>query len=241
MAKNNFFFFFSGVIALFIYFCILFAFVFDFSKPTRYAVKSDTQIEQSIAIDAIIESSAGEDKTQGGSPLEGTGVKDLFSDVSEHQEDSDKIADNREELARNLELNKKRKKAIDELQSSIKNINTQLQDIKNQTIEIKPQDSHINTTDGIYDEWMSKIQKILFSKWNPPTRFDNKTGLVSVDIKITQDGSFSYVILKKSPYQDYNESVKNLLDYFVNQKFPPYPKDKSIVINVNFRIQPQRN
>lgn len=227
----------SGILSIVIYFVIIFCLIFgfEFSNPKRYVSKSDTSIEQSIAIDAILSPATEEDDlTQSGSPMEGTGIKDIFSSIASDTKPDEEIADNRDEIAKNMELNKKRKKALEEIQGNLQNINSKLQTIKNKTIDIKSQMPKPDTSDGVYDEWFSKVYKILYSQWKASFY---KDASVSVLLNITDSGDFSYKILRYSRYDDYNKSVQTLLDSLQGKKFPPYPKGKSISIEVNFRTE----
>lgn len=227
----------SGILSALIYFVVIFSllFGFEFSNPKRYVSKSDTSIEQSIAIDAIVSSASQEDDvTQGGTPMEGTGIKDIFSSINNDAKPDEEVADNRDEIAKNIELNKKRKKALEDIQGNLQNINSKLQTIKNKTIDIKSQTPKPDTSDGIYDEWFSKVYKILYSQWRANFY---KDASVSVLLNITDSGDFSYKILRYSRYDDYNKSVQTLLDSLQGKKFPPYPKGKSISIEVNFKTE----
>ncbi|MDO7252756.1 TonB C-terminal domain-containing protein [Helicobacter cappadocius] len=227
----------SGIFSVAIYFIVIFSLIFGFnlSNPKRYVSKSDTSIEQSISIDAIVSSFEKQDQEdKGGSPVEGTGIKDIFSSIDSETQPTDEISDNRDEIAKNLELNKKRKKAFEEIQGNLQNINSKLQNIRNKTIDIKSQTPKPDTSDGLYDEWFSKVYKILYSKWNA-SFYQNAS--VSVLLTITDNGDFSYKILRYSRYDEYNKSVQALLDSLQGKKFPPYPKGKSISIEVNFKTE----
>ncbi|PAF41850.1 TonB C-terminal domain-containing protein [Helicobacter sp. 11S03491-1] len=235
--NTRFLFIFSGFLSFIFYFIVLFGLVFgfDFSNPIRYITKTDTQLEQSIEIDAIVDTaSKGDDALQGGNPLEGTGIKDMFSSISDKASISDDIPDNRDRVAKNLALNKKRQQILEELRNDIENINAKLQTIKNKVIAVTSQTPKPDTSDGVYDEWFSKVYKILYSKWNV-SFYQNAS--VSVLLTITDKGDFNYRILKYSRYDDYNQSVENLLKSLNNQKFPPYPKGKFVNIEVNFRTE----
>ncbi|PAF53469.1 hypothetical protein BKH42_05965 [Helicobacter sp. 13S00482-2] len=227
----------SGIFSIVVYSIVLFSLIFgiDFSSPKRYVSKSDTVIEQSIAIDAIMSSPTKEDfSEQGGNPMEGTGIRDIFSSIHSQIKPSDKIPDNRDEIAKNIELNKKRKKVLEEMQGSLQNINSKLQTIKNKTIDIKSETPKPDTSDGLYDEWFAQVYKILYSNWKA-NFYQNAS--VSVLFSITDNGDFSYKILRYSRYDDYNKSVQILLDSLQGKKFPPYPKGKSISIEVNFKTE----
>lgn len=228
---------FSGVLSLIIYFLILFVLVFgsNFSVPIRYITKADTQIEQVIAIETILEkSSKGDDSNQSSSALEGTGVKDIFSSISDEISPSEKIPDNRDEIAKNVELNKKRRQILEDFQKSIRDIDSELQVIKNKSIDIASKMPKPDISDGLYDEWFSKVYKILYSKWEISFYQDAS---VSVLLTITNKGNFSYRVLKYSRYDTYNESIRSLLESLQIEKFPPYPKGKSIAIEVNFKTE----
>ncbi|PAF48439.1 hypothetical protein BKH46_00565 [Helicobacter sp. 12S02634-8] len=229
-------FIFSGVFAFFFYFFILFflIFGFEFSDPVRYVFKADTKIEQSIAIDALLDASSESEQTQqGGTPLEGTGIKDIFSSINPQKEEPE-VADNREQVAKNLERRKQKQKALEELQSSLKAINSKLQMIKNKAIDVQSQTPKPDTSDGVYDLWFAKVYEILYSQWKI-SFYQNAS--VSVLLTITDTGDFSYKILRYSRYDDYNKSVENLLSALSSKKFPPYPKGKFVSIEVNFRTE----
>ncbi|PAF49894.1 hypothetical protein BKH41_00915 [Helicobacter sp. 12S02232-10] len=227
----------SGFFAVFSYLIILLflIFFFDFSNPAKYIFKTDTQIEQSIAIDAILDNSFENDNMdKGGNPLEGTGVKDVFSSINSEPDLNQKVSDNREQVAKNLELNKQRQEILKQLQSNMKDFNSKLETIKNKTIDVQSQTPKPDTSDGLYDEWFAKVYKILYSKWKV-SFYQNAS--VTVLLTITETGDFSYKILKYSHYDDYNKSVEKLLESLNNQKFPPYPKGKFVNIEVNFRTE----
>lgn len=236
----RFLFIFSGFLSLIIYCLILFFLIFarNLSVPIRYVPKIDTQIEQVIAIEAILEkSSKKDDLNEGSSALEGTGVRDIFSSISDGISSSKEIPDNRDEIAKNLELNKKRRQILEGFQDNIKNINSELQVIKNKSIDIASQTPRPDSSDGLYDEWFSKVYEILYLKWEISFYQDAS---VSVLLTITNNGDFSYKILRYSRYDNYNKSVEKLLKSLQVEKFPPYPKGKSIAIEVNFKTEGKR-
>ncbi|PAF44211.1 TonB C-terminal domain-containing protein [Helicobacter sp. 11S02596-1] len=227
----------SGFFAFLLYFLILafLIFGFDFSNPLKYVFKTDTQIEQSIAIDAILDTSSESQNTEdGGNPLEGTGIKDIFSSIDSKVSPDQAVSDNRDQVAKNLALKKQRQKILERLESDMKDINSKLETIKNKTIDIQSQNPKPDTSDGLYDQWFGEVYKILYSKWKLSFY---KNASVSVLLTITDTGDFSYRILRYSPYDDYNQSVESLLKSLKNQKFPPYPKGKFVNIEVNFRTE----
>ncbi|PAF52726.1 energy transducer TonB [Helicobacter sp. 13S00477-4] len=226
----------SGIFSILIYFFIVFGLIFGFwfSDPIKYIPKMDTKIEQAISIDALLDNSRSEDQDEGGNPLEGTGIKDVFSSIDNELSSKDEIPDNRDEKVKNLEMNKRRQKAFEELQNSIQNFNAKLNTIKNKIIDIQSQSPKPDTSDGIYDKWFSEVYKILYSKWQI-SFYQNAS--VSVLLTITDNGDFSYRILRYSNYDDYNKSVENLLESLKNQRFPPYPKGKLVNIEVNFKTE----
>lgn len=260
MSKKNFFYL-TGSFSFLVYLALLFMIfgLVNLKKADKFIIKTDTQFEQIIPIEALIEqevqpkqvdlqskSKVEEEKEEMQENQKLPGLKDLFSDIPDWSEDTRKQKEEQakikkeqqkkyqEQLKLQQEMLKQQQEKIRNLQSSLQNTNRVLEDI-NTSIDIKT-DIPPNQDKGLHDEWVEKIYRILYENWD--FSFYQRT-VISVLINITSNGSFSYKILKYSQYDDYNQKIQILLKRLEKVKMPPYPNGKSINIVVNFKSRVQ--
>lgn len=256
MSKKNFFYL-TGSFSLLVYIALLFMIfgLINLKQADKFIVKTDTQFEQIIPIEALIEQEIQpkqvdlqskpkieEEKEEVQESQKLPGLKDLFSDIPDWSEDARKQKEeqarikkeqqkrHQEQLKIQQEMLKQQQEQIRNLQSSLQNTNRALEEI-NTSIDIKT-DIPPNQDKGLHDEWVEKIYRILYENWD--FSFYQRT-IISVLINITSSGSFSYKILKYSQYDDYNQKIQVLLKRLEEVKMPPYPNGKSINIVVNFK------
>lgn len=147
------------------------------------------------------------------------------------QEKRNQEAKKREEALKRKQILSEQQEKIKDLQNTIQNVNKTLEKMDS-AIDIKNTEALPQQDQGLYNDWIAEVYKILYKNWN--FSFYQKTS-ISVLVKISNDGDFSYSILRYSQYDEYNEKIKQMLDNLKDEHFPPYPKGKTMVIRVNFK------
>ena len=233
--------------------------------PDRFVIKKDTQydsipIEALLAQSDIKmpEMPKQQEAPPPPAPLEEEtqeqeatpSLKDAFSDIPNFEQKNAKKREEQKRLEQKRNQEKKLQEAkrqeerkreqqalaqqqekIRDLQGSLQNMNKMLEKM-DASIDIKTEEALPNQDRGLYDEWIAEIYKILYKNWN--FSFFEKT-TISVLVKISSDGDFSYSILKYSEYDEYNQKTRAMLDSLEGEYFPPYPKGGSMNIVVNFK------
>lgn len=257
--KRRRFFYLTGSCSFLLYLALLFLIfgIINSKKADKFIIKTDTQFEQILPIEALVvdepEIKTPEPEIQpevknqdSEEELQLPGLRDLFSGIPDWSKDTEKQKEEQEkrkqeEQKRAYEEKKRYQEMLKQQQESIKNLQTSLQTTNkaleniNASIDIKA-DIPPNQDKGIHDEWVEKIYKILYESWD--FSFYQNT-VISVLINITDNGDFSYKILRYSQYDEYNQKIKAVLDRLKGVKMPPYPHKKSINIEVNFRSKAQ--
>lgn len=260
MKQNTKYFYFSGILSFCIYVALVFCLVASFiskKDADRYIMKNDTQYDQAVLVEALIMDNikptppqekemnvkveahpkeAKEEQVQETLP----GLKDLFSDIPDYegeikQKEKQRLeAENQRRIQEKQKRLQKQQELLESLQKNFANMNQTLNNMT-ASIDIKPEVLP-NQDNGLYDEWIAKIYKILYENWSFSFYQD---AVVSVLINITDTGRFSYKILMYSPYDEYNKSVIEILDRLRDVQLPPYPSGKFINIEVNFKAKAQ--
>lgn len=176
------------------------------------------------------------------SHVAGSGVKKLFEKVDSANPPvrEEEIYDNRPTFSANSIQSKNyayTQQDSQELAKETSKLKDTLEKIWEKELEMTstpPQD----IADGKYDEWFAKVKNILYAKWD--NHFYESVSIV-VHITITDQGDFSYRIIKKSKNSSYNTYMQNLLQSLCQMKFPPYPKGKQKSIEVVFKTKEQGN
>lgn len=176
------------------------------------------------------------------SPVAGSGVKKLFEKVDSANPPvrEEEVYDNRPTFSANSIQSKNyayTQQDSQELAKETSKLKDTLEKIWEKELEMTstpPQDM----ADGKYDEWFAKVKNILYAKWD--NHFYESVSIV-VHITITDQGDFSYRIIKKSKNSSYNTYMQNLLQSLCQMKFPPYPKGKQKSIEVTFKTKEQGN
>ena len=177
------------------------------------------------------------------SPVAGSGVKKLFEKVDSSNppiKEEDEVYDDRPLFSANSIVSKDyaySQEDSQELAKETSKLKNTLNQIWEKELEIKsspPQD----LSDGKYDEWFAKVKNILYTKWD--SHFYESVSIV-VHITITNQGKFSYRIIRKSKNSSYNTYMQNLLEALRQESFPPYPKGDKKSIEVTFKTKEQGN
>lgn len=244
LQKSEIPFIYSGISAFLVYFFVLFLLLFNFTPlfKTKYIPRTSTILEQSIAI-SISEpkkpKQKKQDKKNAGTPVEGMGIKEMFSNIADAQiMPPVENTDDRSQVAKNTQ-DKTEKNALQALQEEIEKIRDEIKAMDNKQIEAQSQTISPDFADGKYDEWYGKIYDIIYRKWNPGFYQSYQGAIVTTLVQISPSGGFSYRIVRLSKFDGLNEGVIELLDSFKNESFPPHPEGKSVQIDMNFRIDSQ--
>ncbi|WP_104697184.1 MULTISPECIES: TonB C-terminal domain-containing protein [unclassified Helicobacter] len=257
--KKKSFFYLTGSFSFLLYLAVVFAIfgIINLKKADKFIIKADTQFEQTLPIEALVidepvvkipkaEVQPEVENENNEEELQLPGLKDLFSGIPDWSKDIEKQKEEQEkrkqeaqrrayeEKKRYQEMLRQQQESIKNLQTSIQSTNRALENI-NASIDIKTEIPP-NQDKGIHDEWVEKIYKILYENWD--FSFYQKT-IISVLITITDNGDFSYKILRYSQYDEYNQKIKAVLEKLKGVKMPPYPHKKFINVEVNFRSKAQ--
>ncbi len=226
----------SGILAFGIYFLLLSLFFFNFLafNKIKYTIKNNTLLEQSISIDFTDFAESKSDENAG-TPLEGMGIKDIFSSIPDETATSKTHADNRSQTARNTK-EKGDSSKIESLQEQLRKLNKDLQTLQNKTIDIKSTSLSPEATDGQYDEWFAKIYDIIYKKWRVGF---HKNAQATILLQVDGNGNFVHKVVRLSQYNDFNQNVLNFLENFKGEKFPPPPNGKAVNIEVNLLTKEQ--
>lgn len=176
------------------------------------------------------------------SPVVGVDVKELFEKVDKNLpalEDEDIVHDDRPLFSANSIKSKEynyeqNNQNIQAETSRLKNVLEQMWEKELEVTSPSPQDM----VEGKYDQWFSEVKKILYAKWN--NHFYESVAIV-VNISITDEGKFSYRIIKYSKNNSYNIYMEGLLQSLTLERFPPYPKGRRADIEVVFKTKEQNN
>ena len=196
----------SGIISFCIYFLLIIALVFTLfhSNPTHYSsLKESSLALHAISIEAIIDDKptpSQNKQTASNNPLAGSGIKDMFDKIdSDTPSQNTPIGDNREKIEQNS-----KEQQLKDLQASAESLQNKLNTLSNLTIS-----ANSNQSDGEYDEWYveEKLQAL-------------------VHIRITENGIFSYKVVKYSGNAVFDDSLKAMLEECTQIHFPPHPKGK---------------
>lgn len=88
---------------------------------------------------------------------------------------------------------------------------------------------------GEQHEYFSKIQEILWQRWNPKLL---ESGLkIKVLVIITSDGRFDYRIMKYSKDERFDQLLKEFLESQKNEKFPTHKINTKVDIITNFKSE----
>jgi len=94
--------------------------------------------------------------------------------------------------------------------------------------------TNIESVDGEYDQYFSKIYEILYKYWLPSQESAGNRAKVKIIIDI--DGKFDYNILLFSSSEVFNKELVEYLEYLKIKKFPA-PKDGKKEITVFFEAK----
>lgn len=224
----------SGIGALFFY-CVIFVLLLKFSSifTTKYTSHITTTMEQAVSIDIAPMEMTQENKKDSGTHLEGTGIRDIFSTIPDMMAPAKESGDNRSQKAKNTK-DKVDSSRLQALQKQLEKLNSTFNAMDNKALDVQSQSISPELADGEYNEWFGKIYDIIYRKWQSRYYQDAE---VSALIRVTNIGNFSYRIVKLSQYDDYNQSVIDLLESLKQEKLPPYPKGRVVEIKVNFRLK----
>lgn len=212
----------SGVIAVCVYCLVLISLVFTFfhSTPTHYAsLRESTLSLNAISIEAIIDDKplvAQNKPHTSNNPLAGSGIKNMFSQIdSDIPSRNAPVGDDREKLEQNAKEQKYK-----DLQAKTQEIQNKINALSNLTVS-----TNSNQSDGEYDPWYAEIEKMILSKWQKAFYTEDKLQAL-VHIRIADNGSFSYKVVKYSGNVEFDDSIQSMLDECTHISFPPHPKGK---------------
>ncbi len=252
--KQRYSFYLSGIFAFLIYCAVIFAIfsIISLKNPDKFVFKQDTQYDvvDVTLVDDKMESKEAEapkerleedaEQAQASAPS----LKDVFSEIpaldqkndnKQNQEPPQEVKNDlkskKQEIQQAMRDLSKQQEDIKKLQDKLKKVNQKLEKLS-ASINIVAKEILPNQDKGKYDEWIAEIYKILYENWD--FSFYQKTS-ISVLVKITNRGDFSYSILRYSQFDEYNEKIQAMLQRLEKERFPPYPNGEVISIEVNFK------
>lgn len=225
----------SGIGAFLLYCSIVFFLVFGIFPvlQIKYIPRAETSLEKAISIDVGEIVAEKQEQRDSGTPLEGSGIRDMFSSIPDMAAAPKQSGDDRSENAKNTK-DRDNSSKIESLQRKLESIKSNLDTLGNKTLDVQSQSISPELADGEYDEWFGKIYDIIYRKWRP-VYYQNAR--VTVLLQITNTGELRYRVAYLSEFEEYNQNVINFLESLKDEKFPPYPKGRVVEIKVNFSLK----
>ena len=240
-------FLFGGFIAITSYLIIVLAFFINIQE--RKATKYKTQNTQTI-LEINIVSVAKEEqktvqskvekpkpvktivkKTVSKSAKKTTDLKSLFAKVSTK---SSKIVKQQTHKTK-TSTTQSRFKSKYEREKKVDNVKlSKLSQFKDESKSNKSKKMTQSNDDGKFDQYYSKINNLILTKWyNYPLLTDSKYK-VEVNITIDKQGKFSYHVVLLSGISNVDNSVKTFLENQRLELYPISPDGKTKTIRINF-------
>jgi len=243
--KSNFLF--SGFIAITTYLIIVLAFFINLQekKATKYKTQNtqtileinivsvakteekqlQAKVEKPKEIKTIVE------KTVSKSPKKTTNLKSLFANVSTQ---SSKVV--QQEIKNNkTSTTQSRFKSKYEREKKVDNVKlSKLAQFDENSKSTQSKKMTQSNDDGKFDQYYSKINNLILTKWyNYPLLTDTKYK-VEVNITIDKQGKFSYHIVLLSGVDNVDNSVKTFLENQRLEIYPVSPDKQTKTIRINF-------
>ncbi len=244
MAKDSFYFYISGVISLCLFLLFgatFFYMLFNTTEIKSYGLEkkdfisvSIKKIEKSKAKKTT--SSVAEDITVPDQVEENVNIDELFSDVwTKNIEKSKKVkkdkpeVDNKRynEIARKVKASKEKK--VQSFSENIKKINSS---------EDSNQSSEVSSADEV-NEYLAKIQAIIYEHFNPPSNTQGKSAKVIIELSAIGK-MIDFRILRLSDSASFNKEVEKVKARLENVVFPKNPKNTNYMLTTNI-ISEEKN
>lgn len=240
-------FFISIFISIFIYLLLILSFFLYIKKENieKFSAQSESL---AIELDFVVEQNEVLEK------VEENSVASIESDVVQEEQKVNAVKQdvNTQSLFGNFNSKSEKISKKEVLQENVSSLNSRFQskitskenerksfelskliDVKQATIVTKNQSS--SSDDGKYDEYYSKINKYILTRWyNFPFMTDIRY-IVTANITISGDGSFDFVIVKNSGNSRIDEAIKEFLMQQRLVKYPVSPDKLSKTIKINFK------
>ena len=227
MGNNNSYFYISGFISisLFTFFSFLITYIlFSKSNIDIYALKKDNYISVSLELPKIQKSQ----KKSVSTPVvqesivepQDVNIDDLFSDVWTKNIKKKKRKEKKVDNKRLLEIGKKSKKIDKKI---IKPISEKITD---NSIINKSDDSQKNSTANAVNEYLAKIQALVYQNFVPPQNSQGNS--VKAVIELSAIGKvMDFRILTYSANSDLNDECDKIKNRLTGVLFPANPQNKS--------------
>ena len=224
MVRSNYYFYISGLISFTIFFIFVSMFIYmlmSSAKIKSYALKKDNFI--SISLDTVIPQTTKNLKVQEKKELvskefdSDLSIDDLFSDVTTKtikNKQSKKIDDKRfQEITKRLKKSKLNK--VDSMNEKINSI--QDSNIKSETRQ--------NSTADEVNEYLAKIQAIIYKNFNPPQNTQGKSAKVVIELSAIGK-MIDFRILSPSDNEDFNKELSKIKNRLEIVLFPSNPNNE---------------
>lgn len=237
----------SGSIAILFYVLLLLLFLWNFNQKTietkEYSFIKETEfsidfleekvekVEKKLTIKEIQEKPINDipkkEESASKTANVGVGVNDLFKQVESKQpvkKEALKPQSTNDKIAKKKKANEvsQRDDLTDKLDKIMSNLEVQ------KTMSFA-------TPKGEYDEFYSKIQEILYKNWKPiRSGVDSEAEVI---ITIDFNGRFSYRVVKKSGFLEFDNALEEFLDIMQRQEFPKYEGGRKTNISVIFKTE----
>ncbi len=232
----------SGIISFSIYFAICASFLLYINAPTvkKYDSSKTTVLELEL-----ISTKSNERKV-----AKKTVVKQQEIVKKSTSKSSKEKAVNAKSLFANVKTKAKKvveketntvKESIDpsrfksKFQKQKKTDNTNVSKLLNDTKTTTKMQKQSSSGTGEKHEYFSKVQEILWQRWNP--RLLEPGLIVKVLVIITNDGRFDYRIIKYSKDERFDQLLKEFLESQKNESFPTHKINTKVDIITNFKSE----
>ena len=225
MVKNDYYFYLSGFISLALFFILISIFIFmliSTQEIKSYALKKDNYI--SVSLDMIVPQTTKNIKVEEkkiepiSEEIESDlSIDDLFSDVTTKtiKKKKEKKIDNKrfQELTKLLKTAKLNE--VDSLNDKINSI---------QDSNIAKETKQSSTADEV-NEYLAKIQAIIYKNFNPPQNTQGKSAKVVIELSAVGK-IIDFRVLSLSDNEDFNKELNKIKDRLYGTLFPRNPDNK---------------
>ncbi len=233
MVNNNSYFYISGFISLslFVFFVSLIIFMmFSSSKIDIYALKKENYISISLEIPKLKTSSKKNIVTpideQSMIEPNDVNIDDLFSDVWTKNIKNKKKKEKKIDNKRLQEIGKKSKK-IDK--NSVKKV---LEKVDDNSVVDKSEKSHKDSTATEVNEYLAKIQALVYDNFTPPQNSQGSIVLARIDLSAIGK-VIDFRILRYSSNEEMNKECDKIKNRLMSVLFPLNPDNNSYGTNID--------
>lgn len=143
-------------------------------------------------------------------------LEDLFKDID--IKEKPQTNQQNQENSKNDEITRQVNEIVENLDKANKNLKEQKGSKRKSSLK------------GEYDAFKGKVQRIIYTTWNSYKA--NTNSKAKIKIWIDKNGKFGYQILTLDYDSDFNQKVRDCLEYFTSIKFPEPPNGKTEILEL---------